>query len=439
MAHQEESQQRKISRMRMQEAQKLYEGRHPEQGVEAMKNVLEIDPGFIECHQWLADHYERIGQTRHAVTQYEEMLRLDPENPATWEGLRRVDPITAEKLERLRNAPPDPFVGGANVDVSDLDDFEEAEGEEELTAPAVGPAATPVTAPADDVFLDDDDDEDEAGVGYEAMPWAHEQDAEYRDQLEQNRGFCDVLDGFSLFWEDPQGWSHLIAETRAPMDAGWPRLDELAPAASADLHAKPPTIMVEPDHTRTPVALPMHNPTVVIGETLQHALNDQETLFALGVAIHQLLADTSRIIWAAQQVAERELDCELRQRVIRHASDFTMGWDQSMPREEVTRLKKLCHAWELRSVLSADRAGLIACGHGESACRAIAAMVSDKGEGSIISVQKYLDRFKDVPPAELAAIPVSHDPWTDQQYAAYRIMMLRWWAKTDEYKKIAHA
>ena len=46
------------------------------------------------------------------------------------------------------------------------------------------------------------------------------------------------------------------------------------------------------------------------------------------------------------------------------------------------------------------------------------------------------DRFKDVPAGQLAAIGLSHSPWTDRQYAAYRIQMLRWWATTDDYKRL---
>ena len=45
-------------------------------------------------------------------------------------------------------------------------------------------------------------------------------------------------------------------------------------------------------------------------------------------------------------------------------------------------------------------------------------------------------RPADLIPNELAAIPITHDPWTDPRYAAYRIQMLRWWATTDEYNKL---
>lgn len=425
--------QRKAARIKMKDAKRLFEGRHPEQGVEAMKEVLEIDPDFVEPRKWLADYYANTGQDRLAISQYEEMLRIEPDNEELWDGLRKIDPIAADKLRRLRNAPPDPFVAeGKGIDMSDLDDFEgeddlvEEEEEDTVGVPFAGASSD------NELFLDDDEDV----WDYEPLAWEHEQDAQFREQVEQNPAFQDVMDGCTLFWDDPQGWSHLLGESRAPSDAGWDMIDELGPAAAADLHAKIPTILVSPEHARMPIPLPLKNPTLVISEKQRFALGNQELLFALGQGIHGLLNNNAETVWACQVMAERELDSELRMRVLRNASEFTVGWDQSMPREEVARIRKLAHAWELRAVLSADRAGLIACGNAESSLRAIAALVADEGDGMSATPEDMLEEFSDVPPGELAAIPLARDPWTDRQYAAYRIQMLRWWATTDDFKKV---
>ncbi len=431
MAQEQESQQRKAARIKMKDALRLFEGRHPEHGVDGMKEALELDPEFVEPRQWLAKYYEATGQERLAISQYEEMLRIEPENPELWEGLRRVNPAVAEKLERLRHAAPDPFLAQAATDTSDLDDFEEDDEpveEEEISG------GTPFHAAAtrdDDLFLDDEDEET-----YEPLAWEHEQDAQFRAQVEQNPGFRDVMDGCDLFWGDPQGWSHLVGECRAPEDAGWDMLQELGPAAAADLHAKIPTLLVAPGHTKTPVPLPLKNPTLVLGEPLKYALGSMEILFAVGVGVHGLLNENARTVWACQMIAERVLDSDVRRRVLHNAGEFTMGWDQSMPRDEVSRIRKLCHAWEMRSVLSADRAGLLASGHLDSSLRTIAALVADEGDAMTASAESLLEQFKDVPPNELASIPLSHDPWTDAQYGAYRVQMLRWWGSTDEFKKL---
>ena len=434
MAHEQESQQRKAARIKMKDALRLFEGRHPEQGVDAMKEVLEIDPQFIEPRQWLADYYDSRGQERLAVSQYEEMLRLEPDNPELWEGLRRVNPVIAEKLERLRKAPPDPILA-QGVNAGDLDDFEEEDDDDLVAETAQVTGGTPfqgAVAADDDVFVEDEEDEE----AYEPLAWEHEQDGQFRVQVEQNRGFKDVMDGCDLFWNDPQGWSHLVGECRAPEDAHWPMLEELFPAAAADLLAKIPSLLVEPGHTKTPVPLPLKNPTLVVGESLKYALGSMEILFVLGMGIHGLLHRNAQMIWASQVVTERVLDCDLRRRVLRNASEFTMGWEQGMPRDEVARIRKLCHAWEMRAVLSADRAGLLAASNLNSSLRAIAALVANEGDAMTASPEKLFEQFKDIPPNELAAIPITHDPWTDPRYAAYRIQMLRWWATTDEYKKL---
>ena len=428
-----ESAQRKAARIKMKDAKRLFEGRHPERGVEAMKEVLELDPKFIEPRKWLADYYAETDQKRLAISQYEEMLRIEPENLELWESLRKVDPVTADKLERLRNAAPDPFVAeGKGVDMSDLDDFDEVdepaepEPEETAGAPFAG-------APAgdDELFLDDEEDV----YQYEPLPWEHEQDAEFREQVEQNPGFQDVMDGCTLFWEDPQGWSHLLGESRAPSDAGWPMIDELGPAAAADLHAQIPTILITPGHAKCAIPLPLKNPTLVLSESQRFALGNQEVLFALGQGIHGLLNNNAQLCWGCQVIAERELCSELRERVLHNAGEFAVGWDQSIPRDEVSRIRKLCHAYELRAVLSADRAGLIACGNIGSSLRAIAALVAEEGDGMGTTPEDLLEEFADVPAGKLAAIPLARDPWTDRQYAAYRIQMLRWWASTDGFRK----
>lgn len=439
MTHDQESRepetpQRKAARIKMKDAKRLFEGRHPEQGVEAMKEVLELDPEFIEPRKWLADYYAGTGQDRLAISQYEEMLRIEPENLELWEGLRQIDPVTADKLERLRNAPPDPFVAeGKGIDMSDLDDFDdEAVEPEPEEAEPVGTPFHGAPAEGDDLFLDEEEDV----WDYEPLPWDHEQDAQYREQVEQNPAFQDVMDGCALFWQDPQGWSHLLGESRAPEDLGWKMLDELGAAAAADLHARIPTILVSPGHAKCTIPLPLKNPTLVISESQRWALGNQEVLFALGMGIHGLLNGNAQVCWSCQVIAERELDCELRERVLHNASEFTVGWDQSLPREEVARIRKLCHAYELRAVLSADRAGLIACGNIGSSLRAIAALVAEEGDGSGATPEDLLKEFSDVPPGELASIPLARDPWTDRQYAAYRIQMLRWWATTDHYKEV---
>ena len=152
-----------------------------------------------------------------------------------------------------------------------------------------------------------------------------------------------------------------------------------------------------------------------------------------------MLNENAQCAWACEHVIAREgIRPQLRSEIVHAASDFTVGWADGVPNEEVLSLAKIAHAWEQRLVLSADRAGLLACRDAAAACRAIAVLVTGPDGASNVTVADLLARFKDVPPNELAAISLAHDPWTDPQYAAYRIQMLRWWATTDDYKRLAH-
>ncbi|MEA3399998.1 MAG: hypothetical protein U9R79_02020 [Armatimonadota bacterium] len=437
MAEEQESPQRKAARMKMREARQLFEGRHPERGVEAMREVLELDPEFIEPRRWLARYYLQADEKHRAIAQYEEMLRVEPDNEELWEELREIDPATAQRLERLQHIAPDPFVAQrADADLSDLDDFEDEDEEEEE---AVGAPFQASASGGDEILAGDEEEEEyiEAAEGTEPLPWDHEQDAEYRDQLNNIPAFVDVLDGFTLFWQDPLGWSHLVGQCSAPEDARWRELENMLPTAAGSLHVVPPSVLVLYQHTRMPLALPMKNATVVMGEPYRMAFTGQELLFALGLALHGLLNENAEYWWAAEHIIDRDVeDCDIRRMVVEGAADFTVGWDEGLPREEIVRLMRLAHAWEMRAVLSADRAGLLASGDVNCACRTIAAMVSPPGEAGMVSVDEFLSQFKGTPAGELAAIGVKQDPWTDPRYAAYRIQMLQWWATTDEYKDL---
>lgn len=436
MTEVQESAQRKAARIKMREGTEQYERRRIDHAVELMEEALELDPSFIEPRKWLADHYAATGEHHLAVSQYESMLRLEPDNEELWAAFRAVDAGAADRMYRLQHVAPDPFVGHT-ADTSDLDDFDdEDEDFAEDSAVAVGPAATTTSSANSAIFLDEDDDEIEAAV-VESLPWEHEQDAEMRERLGQIPAFSDVLDGFQLFWDDAASWRRLLRDAIPSFDAGWRELDGIIGTVAGVLKAPVPITLVIEDYSPCPLALPLHEPTLVLGKPLREALNPHELLFVLGWYMHLFLNQNAEYAWAADHIIERTKEVgDLHTRIIEAAADFTVGWDQGIPREEIVRIAKLCHAWEQRAVLSADRAGLLCCEDPEAACRSIAVCVGDPLRDRTLSADKFLEQFKDVPAGQLAAISASHDPWTDRQYAAYRIQMLRWWATTDDYKRL---
>ncbi|MGD9498394.1 MAG: hypothetical protein AB7Y46_19025, partial [Armatimonadota bacterium] len=415
MAEKHESAQRRAARMKMREALALFQGRHPERGVEAMKEVLELDPDFIEPRKWLADYYLRTGKERLAISQYETMLRIEPDNEQLWEGLRAIDPNVAEKLQRLQHVAPDPFAAAsARVDTSDLDDFEDEEAVEETRE---GPA--PFLADRRDTGdLVEDEDAIEAAP-YQALPWDHEQDAEMRAALESNPAFVDVMDGLELFWRDARTWSRLLVPAVPPCNAHWDVLDPLLSTVADILDGPMPLSLVLSQHTPWPLCLPLQEPTLVLGETYRDFFSQQELLFVLGFCMHLFMNQNAQFAWAADHVVQRKGAMSgLREKIIETAKDFTVGWDERLPREEVVRLSKIAHAYEQRAVLSADRAGLLACPDLEAACRAIGIMVTDPFKAARLTPDNFLERFQHIPAAELPAIGLSRSPWTDEQYAA---------------------
>jgi len=432
----QESAQRKAARTKMREAIEQYEHRRVDHAVELMEEALELDPSFIEPRKWLADHYAATGDHHLAVSQYESMLRQEPDNEELWAGFREVDAGAADRLYRLQHVAPDPFLGRA-TDTSDLDDFEDEDEEfAEDSAAVAGPAATTATTAGSAIFLDEDEDEIEAAV-VESLPWDHEQDAEMRERLGQIPAFNDVLDGFQLLWDDGSTWRRLLRDAIPSFDAGWRELDGVMATAAGVLKAPVPITLTIEGHSACPLALPLHEPTLLLGKHLREALNPHELLFVLGWHLHMFMNQNAEFAWAADHIIERHKEqVGLHDQIVEAAGDFTVGWDQGVPREEVVRIAKLCHAWEQRAVLSADRAGLLCCEDPEGACRSIAVCVGDPLRDRTLSADKYLEQFKDVPAGQLAAISASHDPWTDRQYAAYRIQMLRWWATTDDYKRL---
>jgi hypothetical protein len=113
--------------------------------------------------------------------------------------------------------------------------------------------------------------------------------------------------------------------------------------------------------------------------------------------------------------------------------DTAKYWDQGLSREEIDRLKKLGHAWQQRCELTADRAGLICCGDVVVACTAIAKTTAKSiDDAAKTTVGGFLKQFEGEDVGKLAAIPVEESPSRNPRYAAYRIHMLRWWAKTPE-------
>ena len=125
MADQELSAERIQAAHRFREAEHQAAKGHLKEAIDLARDALEADPTFLEVRHWIAQQYEKSGDSRKAGIEYLEILHANHDDAVAWERLRALDPAAAERLERLHNIAPDPFVTQrtAAVDDADLDDL----------------------------------------------------------------------------------------------------------------------------------------------------------------------------------------------------------------------------------------------------------------------------------------------------------------------------
>jgi len=424
------SAERKLAMQKMQEAMRAAEGRHPERGVEMMLQVIEMDPKFVAPREWLAEFYLANDRKHMAVSQYEEILRLEPDNEEVRDKLREVDPVTAERLERLQHIAPDPFVAQrAGKDMSDLDDFEDEDYVEDdsAAAPYMADATT------SDVFVEQAAEEQY----YEPLPWEHEQEREYRDRLDESEHFIRLLNGYADMWFDREAVDGILADCVEPTAAGFERLEAANEEACAALGAAATRLLVHEEWLRIPLTLPVDGGIVVVSNHIRSVFTPPEVRFWLAWACHNLLSGAAEYAWAAEEVLPHEWKVASVAAAIKAAAAGRIaGWNEGLSEEDAKQLALNCQGWEMRAVMSADRGGLLAVGEEAVARRAIAGGSVDLKHAADITNTQFLGLFRAKEVKELARIGIKSNPWFDPQYAAYRSHFLRWWSGTDEFKSL---
>jgi len=438
MGEEQISPERKQAQLKMREALQIAKGRKADRAVEVVKEVMQLDPTWVEPRQWLAEHYARSGQQRLAVEMLEELLRLEPENDRLWKALEELDSAAAERLRRLHDVAPDPFVAQRAATAAVASDFDELGGQDEGfvdTAPAAGGAPFAAGHPPDtDLLVEEEAEEYYA----EPLPWEHDQDREYRDKLEASDAFIRLLDGFAALWDDEGAWQDLLEGCQEPVEAGVEELIELNERAAVALEAEPPRVLVSEAAARLPLVLPLAESTVIVGADARETFTNREMVFWLAWACHNLLSGAGEYAWACEAMLAHETPTsDLEVRVNETAAGRIEAWNEGLSQEDLTELAKLCQAWEQRAVLSADRAGLLAVEEEVIARRAMAGAAADRKAAPDITATEFLGHFRSLETRELARISLKQNPWTDPQYAAYRSHVIRWWATTDDYRKLA--
>ncbi len=427
MSDEQVSSERKLAQAKMRDALKAAGGRRPERGVEMMLQVIEMDPKFLKPRMWLAEFYLVNDRKAMAVSQYEEMLHIEPDNAGVRAKLQEIDPAAADRLERLQNVAPDPFVTARRAagggDFEEFDDDGPADDDESAGVPFGAHAAS-------DLFEDDEGED----AYYEPLPWEHEQEREYRDKLDASDAFIKLLNGYADLWYDAAAWDELLAGCT---EADQPVADANERACAA-LGAETTRVMLVDEWLRIPLAAPLETPTVIISARAPEVFTEAELAFWLAWAGHSLLSGATEYVWPCEEALPHTgRISDIGMAFGTAAAGRVEGWNEGMSEDELGELARNCQAWEMRAVMSADRAGLLAVGEEAVARRAIAGGSVDPKHSETVTTTQFLGLFRAKEVKELARIGMKTNPWFDPQYAAYRSHFLRYWATTDDYKKLA--
>jgi len=173
-------------------------------------------------------------------------------------------------------------------------------------------------------------------------------------------------------------------------------------------------------------------PTLSLTTGCMNTLSHEEQVFMMGRFTTMEIAGHIAFLQMAMLTLERSprtiTDVEID--MLDLLRDEHAGWDAGVHREDRMKLGQLCHVWQQRAELSADRGGLICCRDLDVACTAIARLVAaDNHAAEAASEAALAAKFQGQDVGQLAAIPPKEDPVRNEGYGLYRIKMLRWWAK----------
>lgn len=425
-----------------------------DQAVAAARDALEVDPTFLDVRHWLANLYQRLDQPRKASLEYQEILHASRNDQQAWTKLREIDSAAAERLERLHDIAPDPFVMARTEATDDLDDLgglaDEfvAEPEEELvlSREAVAVEALEEVAETGGVSaMLQTDVGGVLGITGTAEPaggpptWLYEEDLKYRDHLQQHAIYAKLLPKVIEYWKNDGAWDLAISGSVHLDEKRHPEIVKVAFEVQGRMHSPKWALYLCPERRMICCITRGAPPTISLTTGVINNLSHIEQVFILGRFTGMVLAGHVPYIQMCMLTLERsprtitDVEIDLLELLKKEHS----GWDAGVRREERLKLGALCHAWQQRAELSADRAGLIACNDLEAACNGIAKSVAaDANAAKVASWKGLVEKFKGQDVAQLAAIPPKEDPARNEGYGLYRIQMLRWWANTPAAKEL---
>lgn len=450
---------------------------HLDRAIELAEEAVEYDETFLDARRWLAEAYEQIDDRRQASRHLQAIIHANKDDEKAWQDLERVDPNAAARLKRVAELGPDPFVAARQAVAAHLDDLlEDVHGVEEEAVEEAEPYEDFATHTATtreeamSLLVEDEEVREEAAAEPEKstaeakemvesepgstpaaparaeavvggpQPWEYEQDRPYRQKFLENPVLAEVVRRIEETWEDPDQWQPVLADCAHASRQTHTALFAAAEESVAVLGGPAPMLLIAPESI--PHIIPIRAPELEIATAtgLLRALQGAQLVFAVGRCYSYFLSGNVALLHATLVATDRPPTsmgiCE--QAAKEYLWDIAGSWFESQPKPERERAANLAHAWQLRCELSADRAGLLACGNVEAACEAIAKMSQHTVQQAAgITWRSLVEKHKDKDPAQLAAIPIKQDPRYNEAYAVYRIRAIRWWATTEQYKALA--
>ncbi len=421
--------------------------------VQHAREALEADLSYTDVRWFLAEIYEQVDEIAHASKEYQTLVKGDRANEAAWDALRRVDPDAAERLERLSNIAEDPFIRsktaldpeeGLFAEMGE-DAEEEFEEEDEETWDESAPSR-------DEIFVDANESSEEEDLATEPeapakvakapdghVVWAFPGDYKLRKSLIARQGAAHILEKASDLAGDYSVWDSVMGVSSHVDKSGEPELCAMVSELADFFGVEMPRIFKTPERRMTPVLVGSAPISFALTTGMLGALSTNGLRFELARMMAMVAADEVKYQEASIAILERLPDnvTDVEEALARLMIQAGAGWDIGVSREDRLMTRQLAHSWQMRAMLSADRGGLYATGDLDEACLAIAkGAARDSDRAMKTTYESFVKEFDGTSPNELASVPEKSDPKRTAGYSAYRILMLRWWASTEEYRRL---
>jgi len=451
---------RKAAELAFAKAREELQRGHTPQAIDLARDALMEDPTHLDVRRWLAQLYEGMEETTRASRELQELIHANREDEEAWEALRRVDQAAAARLERLHDIAPDPFVATRKPVTDDIfgdmgTDEEEEEEEELATGDTEGMELEAVGVESEQA---EDEGVEVSEVAEEAVPeaaeeappapteaqvpWAFEQDYEFRRRLMARGGVASIVEKLNDMADDYDAWETALVGCAHLDKERWGHVHELAEELSGFFGVQPPVLFMAPERRMMPAVIGGDPVMMALTTGMINALSEVGLRFMMGrLMAYIALSDIvyhhiTTIVLQRTPTSMTDVEEALTDLLVR----TTLGWDVGVSREDAIKTGKIAHAWQQRAVLSADRAGLLACKDLDAACLVIAqGTARDSDKAAQMKLADFVAEYKGQDPRQLAATSEKEDPLRSSRYGAYRILMLRWWAATDQYGQLVNA